>query len=400
MTRTLKEKIWIGVLMASITSLGLMATDIYTPSMPAVTQVLNTSSNMVQLTVTMFLIAACLSQLVYGPLSDHCGRRPVLIIGIVIYIIGSAVCTMAPDISVLLVGRFIQGAGTGAIMSLNRVIIRDTFSGLELVKALSYIGAFVALAPAVAPALGGFIQVHGGWRWVFGFLFIYSIVLIILTWILLPETHQNRSASSLSLPNVIRNYGFIIKNRYFWANVWCSGLALAAMLACATINPFLLQNGLGMNPSHYGVWATISAIGFLAGMLSNSYLVNFLGTDRTIQFGNLLMFSMGLVFIITGYLHILSISSVIIPTIGVEFGIALVFPNAFAGAITPFPMMSGAAGALYGAVQIALTFLSSGIVASLSASSPRPLGFLLLLMGASAFAVYQILNRNKITSPS
>ena len=389
----ISEKIWLGILMATVTSLGLMATDIYTPAMPVVTLALSTSVNTIQLTITVFLIAAGLSQLIYGPLSDHWGRRPILMVGLTIYILGSILCSLAKNIDLLLLGRFVQGLGTGAIMSLNRVIIKDAFSGVQLVKALSYIGAFVALAPAVAPALGGFIEMHWGWRWIFGFLLVYSILLGILSWLTLPETHHGRLTSTLSFTKVMGNYATIIKNRFFWANVWCSGLAFAAMIVCATINPFLLENGLGMTAAEYGFLAMISASGFMIGMVTNSYLVSRLGTERLITLGNLLILSMGLVFIITGYLKVMTVSTIILPTIGVELGIAWIFPNAFAGAITPFPTIAGAAGALYGCIQIGISFLTSAIVAMISESSQLPMGILLLGIAILGITIFHYLNR-------
>lgn len=394
----MNSKIWLGILVALVAMLGLMATDVYTPAMPAVTKALLTSVSNVKLTITVFLIAAGLSQLIYGPLSDHWGRRPIILAGLVVYILGSILCAFATNIDVLLLGRFIQGIGTGAIMSLNRVIIKDSFSGIQLVKALSYIGAVVALAPAIAPALGGYIEIQWGWRWIFGFLLIYSLVLGILFWLTLPETHHGRLTGALSFTKVMSNYGIIIKNRLFWANVWCSGLAFAAMIVCATINPFLLENNLGKTAAEYGFLAMVSASGFLIGMLTNSYCVGRLGLERTLALGQALILAMGVIFIITGYLKIITVASIIIPTIGVELGIAWVFPNAFAGAIIPFPTMTGSAGALYGCIQVAISFLTSAIVAMLNESTQGPMGILLACIAISGLVVFNVLNKPQTTT--
>lgn len=389
------SKIWIGALMALVTSLGLMATDIYAPAMPAVTQALQTSPHMVQLTVTLFLIAAGLSQLIYGPLSDQWGRRPVLIVGMIIYTLGTILCTLAPHMSWLLLGRFIQGIGTGAVMALNRVIIRDAFSGVQLAKALSYIGAFIALAPAIAPALGGFIEVHSSWRWIFGFLLIYSLVLSILAWFTLPETHQSRTTTPLSFNRVIHNYLFILKNQAFWANVICSGLAFAAMITCATINPFILENSLGKSAAAYGFLAMISSAGFFLGMIINAQIVGRLGIAHTLKIGNIIILIMALALITTGYFKILTVSSIILPTIGIEFGIALVFPNAFMGAIAPFPTIAGAAGALYGCLQVAITFIASIVVALIGETTQLPMGILLLCLALLGLSIYHSLNQSQ-----
>jgi DHA1 family 2-module integral membrane pump EmrD-like MFS transporter len=389
----MNKKLSLGILVSLITTLGLMATDIYAPAMPAVTRDLATSPNMVQLTVTFFLIAAGLSQLVYGPISDRHGRRPILIFGLGIYLVGALLCTFANNIPLLLLGRFIQGLGTGAIMALNRVIVRDAFSGVQLVKALSYMGAFIALAPAIAPAFGGFIEFHWGWRWIFGFLLIYAFILALLAWFTLPETHHTRTTHSLSLAGIIKNYGIILQNSQFWANVFCSGLAFAAMIACATINPFLLENGLGKSAAAYGFWAMITAIGFFIGMLSNAHIVGRLGIEKTLRLGNSIILLMGAIFIVTGYFKMMNVMTIILPTIGIQFGIALVFPNAFMGAVAPFPHMTGAAGAIYGCLQVAITFICSIIVALLSETTQFPLGILLLVIAILGLGIYTLLKR-------
>jgi predicted MFS family arabinose efflux permease len=278
-------------------------------------------------------------------------------------------------------------------MSLNRVIIRDAFSGIQLVKALSYIGAFIALAPAIAPAFGGFMETHWGWRWIFGFLLIYCSLLSLLAWLTLPETHLKRAETPLSLDQVMVNYLRIIKNQQFWANVLCAGLAFAAMIACATINPFLLETELGKTAAAYGFWAMISAIGFLIGMLTNAHIVGRIGSERTLKLGYIIIFVMALAFIISGALKIMNVSMIIIPTIGVELGIAYVFPNAFISAIKPFPTIAGAASALYGCLQIAITFITSIIVAVLNEKTQLPMGILLIVAAILGMGLYNWLKQ-------
>lgn len=394
------SKIQFGILISLITWMGLMATDIYTPSMPAVTLSLQTSAHTVQLTITLFLISAGLSQLIYGPLSDHWGRRPLLIGGIGIYALGSLICTLAPRIEWLLLGRFVQGMGTGAIMSLNRVMVRDAFQGSQLAKAMSYIGGFIALAPALAPALGGFIQSHSNWRWVFAFLLIFSAIMIIVCWFTLPETHQTRNLDSPSFKKFIINYIFILKDQNFWANVICSGFAFAAMLSCATINPFIIENTLNYSAAFYGTLAMISAIGFFVGMMTNAHIVNRLGFERTLMLGNSIILAMGLIFIICGAFKIINIPAIILPTIGIEFGIALVFPNAFIGAIAPFSAIAGAAGAMYGFLQVTLSFLISIAVALIGETDQLPLGVLLFVIALLSLIIHKWLSKPMVSPPA
>jgi len=164
------------LLIALISTLVLLATDIYTPAMPAVGEYFHVNNQAVQLTITLFLVSFSLSQLVYGSLSDHFGRRPFILLGLLIYLLGTLLCAIATHIELLYFGRFLQGAGAGAIASLNRVMVNELFSGIELVKIMSYLAAIVCMTPAFAPVLGGIIQTHLSWRWIFLLLLAYAVI--------------------------------------------------------------------------------------------------------------------------------------------------------------------------------------------------------------------------------
>jgi hypothetical protein len=165
------------------------------------------------------------------------------------------------------------------------------------------------------------------------------------------------------------------------------------MITCATINPFLLENGLGQSAAAYGLWAMVSASGFFAGMLSNAHIVGRLGIERTLRLGNSIILLMGLIFILGGYFNIMSVAAIILPTIGIEFGIALVFPNAFVGAVAPFPKMLGAAGAIYGCIQVGITFACSIVVAALNETSQFPMGILLAVIAIIGLGTYTYLKK-------
>ncbi len=387
----IKNKILFAALLVFITTVGLMATDIYTPSLPIVGATFHASLREVQFTITIFLIAAGFSQLIYGPLSDYFGRRPILLIGFLFYIAGSCVCAVSTNILMLWVGRLLQGFGTGAIMSLNRVIIRDAFAGPQLSKVLSYIGTFIALAPAVAPAVGGLIQNHWGWHWVFGVLIVLGIVGLVWAYSQLPETNSYKKQSMLSFAQVFNNYKNVINNKIFWGHALCSGFALSAMITYSTLNPYLFEIDLKQTPGEYGFWAMIGAIGFIFGMISNSKLVYRLGTERVLHLGNYIMFAMGLILIILGLAKVMNVAAIILPTIGIAYGVALVFPNAFVGAIAPFSKIAGAAGALYGSLQIIITFLTSIIVSDLNQNSQLPMGCIILSISVLAVLGYKLL---------
>ena len=352
---------------------GLLSTDIYAPSLPLVPRLFDTSAALAQLTVSVFLIGFATTQLIAGMLSDSYGRKPVLIIGTIIFLLGTLLCIFASSIMVLLSGRIIEGVGAGAIAVLSRILLRDTFSGLKMAQIGSYLAAFIGLSPALAPVIGGFIQQHYGFNAIFIFLLLFSTILFYLVLFHLPETNRYRHLHQLSINNILTKYNQVLSSKVFWANVVATGCALAVIISCAVINPFLLQNTLKISPAHYGLLAFIAMSGMFIGMTSNGYLVGRVGIKYMIFSGKILILFGGVSFIIFSLFSMLTIANVIFPTFLITLAAAFILPNAVVGAFSPFPEIAGTVGAVYGCLQI---FITAGISAFISAFN-EPSQFLL-----------------------
>lgn len=360
-TRGFNTIVFLALIIAMV---GPFASDSYLPSLPAMTQALGTTSHTVQLTITIYLFGFALSQLIYGPMSDKHGRRLLVLAGLGICVLGSFVCAMAPTIGILLFGRLLQGIGAGATNSLFRAIMRDVVSGARMAKIISYIGMGFAIAPAIAPILGGYIQHALGWRANYIFLFILISAVWLLIWYLFPETNQQRNPHATKLKVVTQNYKALLTNKLFMGFTLCSSLAYAGMIAYLTVSPFLFQTVLGLTPVEYGWLALAITAGLVIGQFLNGLLVGFFDSHKMLLAGIIIMLLSGVGMLTIGLLGILNIPAIIIPTILFIIAAAFVFANAMAGALHPFANMAGAAGALYGCLQILGSFISSLLIAS------------------------------------
>lgn len=212
--------LFFGVLVLA-TCLTQLATDIYSPSLPAIAEDLNTSINYVQGSMSIYMLSVSLSLLIYGPLSEGIGRKIPLIIGLVFMVIGSIMCSISADIDLLIIGRFIQGFGAGACSGLWRTIFRDAFSGDDLAKYTSYLVIFIMFIVAAGPIAGGYLQEFFGWQASFIFMTIYSLVALIGIILWLEETNKDYHISKLKLGYIIKHYLVLLRSPIFMG-VTCS----------------------------------------------------------------------------------------------------------------------------------------------------------------------------------
>lgn len=227
-------------------------TNQYIPSLPAITEYFHSTVESIQLTLSLFMLGLCFSHLIYGPLSDKIGRRPPLMLGIGVSILGSLCCFLAPSVLVLMLGRFLQGFGIGCCNSVGRSLVRDLFTDRILAKIGSYVGVISIFILAVSPTFGGYIQEHAGWRANFLFLFVFGIIVWILAVLVLPETNKNLNPNALRIRVMTRNYLILLKSRVFLGYTLCACFACAGIVSYLTIAPFLFQNVLGLTPLEFG----------------------------------------------------------------------------------------------------------------------------------------------------
>ncbi len=365
---------------------GQSTVDIYLPSLPAMVSELHTTTTLVQLTLTAFLVGFSVSQLVYGPLSDKYGRKPMLLIGFSIYAIGSLVCTFAPNIDILFLGRLLQGLGVGAASTMSRAISRDLFDGPKLAKISAYTAMAWATVPIVAPLLGSYVQTYLGWRYNFATLSVAALIFITLTLFVFPETHPKESRHNSQ--SALQDYTFLISSQTFLKYILCVMIFYGVIASFNLAGPFLLQNIFGQSVVAYGWWIVLVASGYIMGSFASSRLVEHLPINRMIIIGMIGFLLSTIVMFVLALLKIHSLLILVIPMFFVLMSIGLVYPLCISESLSPFPKIAGSAGALFGFMVFMGGTIASTIMSHLPEHNVIPLALDLLVLSILVLLVY------------
>ena len=269
-------------LLALLTAVGPLSVDLYLPSLPSIGAALTASPSAVGLTISFYLVGFAIGQVVYGPLSDRCGRKPVLLAALTIFCLASLACAVAPSIATLIAARMLQATGSAGAIVLARAVVRDLYEGPRAGRELSLMAAIMGLAPIVAPLIGGVMQVAFGWRACFVFLVAVGLGGVAATYWLLPETLRPRARSAAGL---VASLAVVARNRAALAYVGIIAAGYGGLFAFISGAPFVLQDVLGLSPVGFGVAFAISSIGYMSGTALAAKVVTRWGLDRTIGWG-------------------------------------------------------------------------------------------------------------------
>ncbi|MFZ9035960.1 MAG: multidrug effflux MFS transporter [Francisellaceae bacterium] len=368
-------------------------TDLYIPSLPAISASLGSSTGRVQLMVTFYLCGYAISPLVYGPLSDAYGRRGILLLGLSIAIAGSVLCVFSTKIGGLLLGRLIQGLGMGAGSAMMRAIFRDAFSGKALATAGSRMGMVSSISLGLAPAFGGLIQQYGFWRLNFILILIAMILLFIVIFRYLPETHVSRNKQVLHPLSWFRHYFELLRSPHFVLPTLLSGLAFSGLIVYITTAPFLMQNVLKLTSGEFGLLAFLIALAQFSGFHLNSRMLKRFSIDQTLFSGIAVMFIAGAVLVGLSLFDVINTISIIAMVMLYVIGTGFIFAGSYAKTFTPFGHIIGFAAAAYGMLQTMVGGVTSLVLSILPSFSQLVIGSALSLLAVLAFVVLFLMNK-------
>jgi DHA1 family bicyclomycin/chloramphenicol resistance-like MFS transporter len=336
------------LLLALLTAIGPVSIDIYLPSLPSMVDVFHTTSAGAEATVTAYYIGFALAQVIYGPISDRLGRRPVLLVGLAFYVAASLVCVLAPTLEALIVARVVQAVAAAAPIILARTIVRDLHSGIHAGRLLSVMSSIMGVVPIVAPAVGGFLALHLGWRsnfWVMTAAGAFAFAAVALV---LPETIGDRRAARLSPASILASYRFVLASGTFrlYAAIVC--LAYGGLITYIGVSSFIVQGSYGLSPVGYGITFAVSSVGYIAGTFFGRSVAARRGLSRAVGAGSALLGVGGILLPTAVVLAPAQIVEFIIPTVIYMAGIGVIIPQGIAAALTPFPERAGAASSLIG----------------------------------------------------
>ncbi|WP_355662153.1 Bcr/CflA family multidrug efflux MFS transporter [Halomonas salifodinae] len=373
----------LALLVAANTALAPFAIDAYLPAMGALAEAIGASIHRTELSLSVFLAGFALGQLLFGPLSDRFGRRPVLLGGLVVFLLASLAITQVESLSSLLAWRFVQALGGGATVVNSAAIVRDCFSGREAARVMSTMAMIMLLAPLVAPVVGSGLLHLGDWWLIFVFLAAYAAFLLWLLGTKLPET-RHRDGPTASPRQMLGNYARVLTHRESLGYICATSMTFAGLFAFITASPFVYLQHFGVSPSHYPLLFGANVLTMLASNRLNMHLLSRYTPQQNLRLGLgiQLVAGLGLVAMMASGLESLWL---VVPLIMLFAGtIGLVAPNAITCLLDNFPGMSATATALQGSIQFSCGALAGVLVGAFEIDSLWPM--VLTMLGASLIA--------------
>jgi DHA1 family bicyclomycin/chloramphenicol resistance-like MFS transporter len=362
----------VALLVAANTALAPFAIDAYLPAMAALADAVGASIHHTELSLSAFLAGFALGQLLFGPLSDRIGRKPVLLGGLVVFLLASLAITTVGSLSELLAWRFVQALGGGATVVNSAAIVRDCFSGREAARVMSTMAIIMLLAPLVAPVVGSGLLYLGEWWLIFIFLAAYAAFLMWLLGTRLPETRAPGSPTA-SPRQVLSNYASVLRHREAMGYISAASMSFAGLFAFITASPFLYLEHYGLSPGLYPLVFGLNVVTMAASNRLNIRLLRWRSPQQNLRLGLGIQLgvALGLALVLASGLESLW---TVVPLVMVFAGtIGLVAPNAISALLDHFHHMSATAAALQGSIQFSCGALAGVLVGAFEVDSAWPM---------------------------
>ena len=361
------------IILSALMAFTSLSTDIYLPAMPLMAADLHGNA---ELTITGFLIGFCVAQLIWGPLSDHFGRRLPLFIGMALFMIGSVGCALSTDITQIVFWRVFQALGACTGPMLARAMIRDLFSRTRAAQMLSTLMIIMAIAPIAGPLLGGQMIKITSWHAIFWLLAVIGgLMFVSLFW--LPETLPQEKRVKASLPSAFRNYYALLTNTTFMRFTLCLTFYYVAAYAFITGSPFVYITYFGVEPQHYGWLFALNIVGLMGMSVINRRLVQHYSLEVLLKFAVVTAAVAALVLAAAAKLEIGGLI-LIVAAVFVFFSMnGIIAATSTAAALDSVPNVAGSASAFMGSLQYGSGIISSLLLALLSDGTPWTMAWII-----------------------
>nr|WP_231514624.1 multidrug effflux MFS transporter [Mycobacterium sp. URHB0044] len=342
------------VVLGLLVALGPLTIDMYLPALPGIANELGVSSSVAQLTLTGTLAGLALGQLIVGPLSDSLGRRRPLMAGIVLHMLASLLCLIAPNIVVLGAARTLQGMGAAAAMVVAIAIVGDLFTDSAAATVMSRLMLVLGVAPVVAPSLGAAVLLKASWHWVFAVLVVLAGLLLLLAVLALPETLPQSHRRPLRVGGIFATYGELLRDLRFVILVLVAALGMSGLFAYIAGASFVMQGRYGLDQQAFALVFGAGAVALIGATQFNVVLLRRF-TPQVIVLWALVASSLfGVVFVGLAVAGVGGLAAFVVPVWAILAAMGLVIPNAPALALTRHADAAGTSAALLGAAQFGL----------------------------------------------
>ena len=388
------RRLWMAVILGSLSAFGPLSLDMYLPALPMLEQDLHTTTSMAQMSLTACLIGLSAGQLLAGPLSDVQGRRKPLLIGLVLYALSSFLCAVAPSIWTFLLLRLVQGMAGSAGIVIARATVRDMYSGAELTKFFSLLMLINGIAPIAAPIVGGQLLQVTSWHGVFIVLGLIGLIMFFTVMFGLPETLPAQMRSKGGLGHTLHTFGSLVKDRTFMGYALSQGLVIAAMFAYISGSPFVFQEIFGVSPQTFSVIFAVNGLGIILASQVTGKLAGKVTETKLFVTGIAIALAGGIALLAMILLQA-GLIAVLVPLFFVVSSVGIVSATGFSLAMANQGKAAGSASALQGLIS----FIGGGIVAPLvgigGSSTALPMGIVIAAATIGATLSYLLLIRRQ-----
>lgn len=341
-----------ALVLGMLSAIGPFAIDMYLPAFPAIARDLHSDIGLVQMSLMSFFTAVAIFQIVYGPVSDHVGRKPPIYFGLTLFIIGGIGCSFAPNAETLIAFRFLQGVGACASMVITRAIIRDLHTGAEAARLMATSMLVFSVSPILAPLAGSALTEFFSWRVIFWAISGVGLLGLVVVATLLPETRKP-SAEKATVAQVVRTYGLLLKDWHFLGLVFIGGLGQSSFFAYLAGSSVVFIEHFGLTPSQYSLVFASNAIAFIGGAQFNATLMRRFGAPRVV------LTAISTFAVLTTSLFLITMAGVdsavvLWGMLFMAFGcLGLIIPSTAVLALETHGPIAGTAAALMGTLQLA-----------------------------------------------
>ena len=383
-----RERLKLVLVLGTLIALGPLTIDLYLPALPSITRDLETTSALIQLTLTGTLIGTALGQLLIGPLSDALGRRVPLFAGLAVHVLASVLCVVAPTAEILAGLRVLQGLGAAAASVTAMAVVRDRYTGVAAATVLSQLMLVLGAAPLLAPTLGGQLLRWTDWRGVFVALALAGIAMTVMAARALEETHPPERRRSGRVVGTLRAYRGLLRDRTFVGLIFVAGLGMAALFAYVSGSSFVLQEQYGLDEQEFAVVFGAGAAALIGATQVNVRLLRRVAPVRILSGALVAGLGFAVLLVAAGATGFGGLLGVLLPLWAVLAAVGLTLPNTSALALSRHGEAAGTAAALLGATQFGVAAVTAPLVGVLGNDS---LAMALVVLGGMAGAVVLLL---------
>jgi DHA1 family 2-module integral membrane pump EmrD-like MFS transporter len=380
------------LLICLFASAGQLAIDIYVPALPAMARYFATSPQAIQSSVSGYMAAYALGQLIFGPVADAYGRKRVLAFGLIIYTIGCALSLAAPNLETFILARCLQGFGIAVTNLLAKAIITDTFSGQALMHAFTYMSIAWGLAPIVAPVIGAHLQTAFGWKACLVFLLVYSL----LMWAILWRYRETLPAPvHLEVRTLVKNARMVLSSPVFQSCFLAQGLCYGILLVFNIVGPFMVQITLHKDPTYFGYLALgIGLMYFLGGLSNRLHGPRFPTAETRLRVGAWTMVAASLAMLALASTVGLRVWTLSAPVLVMGLCAGAMYPTLMAKGNSLFPHIAGLTSAVLGCALLLVSSAMMGLAGFVSVHALMPLAIFFVILAVTVVAMVTKLLRH------